>query len=130
MRRALVSLLCAALTLGLAAAVLALYREGMAARALDPLAPIFTPALVAARLRPLLPLALTLAVLSLFPTERVERTARVGRVEHRAFPQAGALRCVLLLAALALLAAGAVNGGARDVLGKAVKICTECIGLG
>jgi hypothetical protein len=37
---------------------------------------------------------------------------------------------VLLIAAIALIAAGVFNGSARDVFGKAVKICTECIGLG
>ena len=47
-----------------------------------------------------------------------------------------ALRGILYLAAAALVAAGALvilgilNGGLRDVLAKAVKICTECIGLG
>ncbi len=32
--------------------------------------------------------------------------------------------------AIALIVLGALNGGMADVLGKAVKICTECIGLG
>ena len=42
----------------------------------------------------------------------------------------GALQAVLIIAAIVLIAAGAMNGGARDVLYKAAKICTECIGLG
>ena len=33
-------------------------------------------------------------------------------------------------AALSLIAAGVLNGGLRDVLIKAINICTECIGLG
>ena len=36
---------------------------------------------------------------------------------------------VTVLAAM-LLAAGMLNGGMRDVLMKAINICTECIGLG
>ena len=36
----------------------------------------------------------------------------------------------LLVLAVALIAAGVFNGSARDVFGKAVKICTECVGLG
>ena len=36
--------------------------------------------------------------------------------------------CYLLAAAL--IALGVLNGGLRDVLVKAVRICTECIGLG
>ena len=40
-----------------------------------------------------------------------------------------AYACVYALAA-ALIALGVHNGGLRDVLIKAIKICTECIGLG
>ncbi|MBE6763411.1 MAG: thioredoxin [Ruminococcaceae bacterium] len=37
---------------------------------------------------------------------------------------------ILLGIAVAALIVGAVSGGAVPVLAKAVKICTECIGLG
>ena len=40
------------------------------------------------------------------------------------------LRLALLTLAVVLIALGVWNGGARDVLIKATKICTECIGLG
>ncbi len=40
------------------------------------------------------------------------------------------LRTAVLVCALVFLVLGALNGGANDVLGKAVMICTECIGLG
>ena len=40
------------------------------------------------------------------------------------------VRLVLLIAAAGLIAAGVLNGGLRDVLIKAINICTECIGLG
>lgn len=39
-------------------------------------------------------------------------------------------RILLYAAALLLIAAGILNGGMRDVLIKAINICTECIGLG
>ena len=39
-------------------------------------------------------------------------------------------RAVLYAAAVVLLVMGVMNGGMRDVLVKAVNICTECIGLG
>lgn len=42
----------------------------------------------------------------------------------------GTLRAALLLAALLFLLLGIANGGARDVLYKAARICTECVGLG
>ncbi|MBQ8082459.1 MAG: thioredoxin [Clostridia bacterium] len=41
-----------------------------------------------------------------------------------------ALRRALLIAALILTVAGALNGSLRDVLYKAVNVCTECVGLG
>lgn len=40
------------------------------------------------------------------------------------------LRGVLYIAAAALIVCGVANGGMRDVLVKAINICTECIGLG
>ena len=40
------------------------------------------------------------------------------------------LRGALLILALVLIAAGVQNGSAMDVFGKAIKICTECVGLG
>ena len=41
-----------------------------------------------------------------------------------------AIRCAVAVVAIVLIVAGAFNGSAKDVLAKAVKICTECIGLG
>lgn len=40
------------------------------------------------------------------------------------------VRGVLFALAVSFIIAGVVNGGMGDVLGKAIKICTECIGLG
>ena len=40
------------------------------------------------------------------------------------------LRATLVVLAAGLIILGVFNGGARDVFGKAVKICTECVGLG
>ncbi len=40
------------------------------------------------------------------------------------------IRIALLVAAIALIIAGILNGGMADVLTKATNICTECIGLG
>jgi hypothetical protein len=37
---------------------------------------------------------------------------------------------VLIVLAVAFILMGIANGGARDVLIKAVNICTECVGLG
>jgi hypothetical protein len=39
-------------------------------------------------------------------------------------------KCVILAVAVVFVLLGIFNGGVADVLAKAVKICTECIGLG
>lgn len=40
------------------------------------------------------------------------------------------VRGVVLLVALVFIVLGIINGGMEDVLQKAIRICTECIGLG
>lgn len=40
------------------------------------------------------------------------------------------VRLSLYAAAIAFIVLGVMNGGLRDVLVKAIMICTECIGLG
>lgn len=40
------------------------------------------------------------------------------------------IRCGVLTVAVVFIIAGIINGGAYDVLLKAIVICTECIGLG
>ena len=40
------------------------------------------------------------------------------------------LRAVLLLLAVAMIVAGILNGSMRDVWGKAIKLCMECVGIG
>ena len=40
------------------------------------------------------------------------------------------VRVIVLIVAVAFICMGIFNGGMKDVLGKAIKICTECIGLG
>ena len=40
------------------------------------------------------------------------------------------VRSLILLLAVVMIVAGILNGGMGDVLSKAIRICTECIGLG
>ena len=123
------------LALLLIAAVLGIYRDGTAARAEDPLAPVFSREIVAERLLPLAPLffaAVLLTALGLIldvKDESGSRAGKGGKVENRA-ADGKTLRALLLIAAIALILAGLLNGSARDVFAKAVKICTECVGLG
>ncbi|MBO5909804.1 MAG: thioredoxin [Clostridia bacterium] len=40
------------------------------------------------------------------------------------------VRIAFVGCAVGFIIAGVINGGMTDVLNKAIKICTECIGLG
>ena len=63
--------------------------------------------------------------------EKGLKPVKGSRIQSPASADGGkTLRIILLIAAVCLLAAGVFNGSARDVLGKAVNVCTECIGLG
>ncbi len=50
-------------------------------------------------------------------------------VQRKTFP-IGIVRIALYAAAVLFIVLGVMNGGLRDVLVKAINICTECIGLG
>lgn len=125
--------LCALAAL-LAASVISIYLDGAARRALDPTADIYTPQILAQRLSPLAPLGLIeLALLAagLIFGIRGEPVGKPARQAPVPSPKGGfAVRAILLAAAAALILAGVLNGSARDVLYKAITICTECVGLG
>ena len=70
--------------------------------------------------------------------EKVENTAKSGGVlskisalfaENEKELVLGA-RIALVICGVSFVIAGVLNGGMSDVLQKAIKICTECIGLG
>ena len=119
----------------LIASVIRIYRDGSVLRAEDPLAVIFSRQIAAQALTAIAPLlfaAVVMAAAGLFLGIRDEeglKPVKGGKVENRA-PEGKTLRTALLVAAIVLIVAGVFNGSARDVFGKAVKICTECIGLG
>lgn len=57
------------------------------------------------------------------PKEEKKPSAAEGRLIF-------AIRIAVFVTAALFLVLGVLNGGARDVLIKAINICTECIGLG
>ena len=64
---------------------------------------------------------------------RREEKETGGQAEPKPIPasgKSGLLQIALIAAAIVFIVMGIFNGGARDVLYKAAKICTECIGLG
>ena len=139
---AIQTVLCVLLCSLLCASAIGIYREGAAARTSgDPTTPIFTREKIAERLTPVLPLLLA-AILStlagrLLPLRASQSENSVQKPENgrdlvcaQITAPTAAIRAALLAAAVAFIAAGILNGGMRDVLFKAINICTECVGLG
>lgn len=62
--------------------------------------------------------------------KKVETNPTPHPVRYADMPPQGTIRIVLAAIALLFIILGVMNGGARDVLIKAINICTECIGLG
>ena len=127
--------LCILLAVLLIVSVIGIYLDGVTARAENPLAAIFSREIVAERFRPVAPLFFAVVGLSatgLFLDVKDEaslKSAKGGKVENKA-PAGKTVQIVLLIAAVLLIVAGVFNGSAKDVFAKAVKICTECVGLG
>lgn len=121
----------------LIAAVTGIYREGAAAKADNVLAWIFSREKVADSfryIRPLFYVTIGISAAGLIlgvKDEDALKPVKMGKVQNPvSLLQGKILRAVLLIVAVCLIAAGVLNGSAKDVLGKAVNICTECIGLG
>ena len=129
------SLLCFFLAVMLIAAVMGIYRDGTALKAQDPLVSIFSREIVAQRARFIVPLLFAIfgsSVAGLILGAKDENglgPAQGGKVENKVF-EGRTIRRVMLAAAVVLIIAGVFNGSALDVFGKAVNICTECVGLG
>lgn len=132
----------------LIAAVVGICRGGLAEKAANPLVWIFTREKAQAVLSRLLPLMVLAAGTTLAgrilklrdddaenPAKDAAMFQGFSSLQKRApRPKPGrgvrALRIAALCVALGLIVLGVFNGSVRDVLGKAVKICTECVGLG
>ena len=127
---------CALLAAALAASAISIYLEGAARKEAHPLEPIYTPEIVTEKIAPLTPLffvsiGLTAAGLVLGIKEEKKGPGLLSAPKPvKRVPYTAAVQTVLVIAALAMIVAGALNGSAWDVLVKAINICTECIGLG
>jgi len=58
-----------------------------------------------------------------------KEAGKQAEAEKRGFP-VNAVRWVIFVIAVIFIILGAVNGDPRSVMTKAIRICTECIGLG
>lgn len=101
----------------------------------------YTRDIVAERLRPfLLPgilygaLAVITGIVSIstekLPADKRQRMVKPDKQAEMSPVRLKAVRRAVFLLAAALIITGILNGGMRDVLIKAINICTECIGLG
>ena len=135
------AVLYTALAVMTASAVIRIWCEGAGRRAAgDSLAWIFTRKTLAEALAPVLPVLIAAAVSTVAGLLLNIRGETVPRPDPGLRPQGGRIRLrertaavvrmVLLAAALAMILAGVLNGGMRDVLIKAINLCTECVGLG
>ena len=131
-------MLCIALAVLLAAGAAGIYREGSARVAENPQESIYTAESAAGRLAPAVPLFIAAAALAVLgialgvKDPKAGKPAKIsGPVTPKAEPKhAGVIRAAVVVAAAVFILAGVLNGSARDVLVKAIHICTECVGLG
>ena len=99
------------------------------------IAPDFSREAVSAALKPIILLALPAVLLCLaapllgIAGGKTILPAQPGPMPKEKAPGKAA-RLILFALTAVFLALGVLNGGMRDVLAKAINICTECIGLG
>lgn len=116
--------------------VVGIYQEGMARRAENPMASIYTPEIVAEKLSPLSPLffiAVGLVIGGLLAGAKEKSAGKpVGAKPKtdRRQTRPGVVQASVIAAAIVFILLGIFNGSALDVLTKAINICSECIGLG
>ena len=119
-----------------AVCALIIYSRGLAAKAADPTAWIYSREIVGKYMLPFILLAIATGIVALvgilagIRDEMKKNPADDEASGKRKNTILTITRCVVLAAAIALIIIGIVNGSARDTLYKAITICTECVGLG
>ena len=131
-------MLCIALAVLLAAGAVGIYLEGTARVAENPQESIYTAERATEKLAPAVPLLIAAAALAVLGIALGAKDPKAGKPAGKAacappaaeLKNAGVIRAAVVVAAAAFILAGVLNGSARDVLIKAIHICTECVGLG
>lgn len=135
------TVLCIVTAIVLSVSALVIYVNGAALKASDPLSPIYTREKVIRALIPaviLIGIGLILMIVSFAKGIRDENAMRPAKsvkisrklTSKKTDKAVNIFRVVILLLAVIFIILGVNNGSANDVFGKAVNICTECIGLG
>ena len=135
------SILCVLTAAYLIISDLSIYLKGAAVRAENPMADIYTVDIIASKAVFVLPLFLLIAVIAIVNTvlgirdENQDKAATdidIGKnmADKRTKESVSKVRLAVLVLAIVFIIVGIFNGSMSDVLIKASKICTECIGLG
>ena len=102
------------------------------------LSPVISREKIAAMLRVSTPLLIGFLIAALLgcllntlqPASKTALRSTGPMIPKSGVPAQRVIRIILFAAAILLIVLGIINGGMRDVLIKAIMICTECIGLG
>ena len=129
---------CVLIAAVLIAGAVAIYREGAARKAADPLESIYTAEDAEKNIVAALPLFFSAAAMLVIGAALGISAPEAGRFAGTGGPvkqgtelkHAGIIRAAVVVAAAGFIIAGILNGSAADVLIKAINICSECIGLG
>ena len=129
---------CILFAVFLAAAAVFIYEEGAVRKSEDPMESIYTPENVTEKLGMAVPFVLAAAgflaaglVLGVKDVKAEKPKGPGKAVRPKAEGKSGRiLQAVIIIAAIVFIFMGVLNGSARDVLIKAITICSECIGLG
>ena len=138
---AIQSILCVVTAVYLIVSDLSIYLKGLAARAENPMADIYTVDAIAYKAVFVLPLFALIALVAIINTvlgirdesqDKAVTGIDIGKnmADERTKESVTKVRLAVLILAIVFIFVGIFNGSMSDVLIKASKICTECIGLG
>lgn len=135
------SILCVFTTALLIGFDLSIYLKGLRARAENPMADIYTVDAIASKAVFIIPLFALIALVAIacsilgIKDENQNKAVTgidIGKnmADERTKGSVSKVRLAVLILAIVFIIVGIFNGSMGDVLIKASKICTECIGLG
>ncbi|MBR5345017.1 MAG: hypothetical protein IK127_04255 [Clostridia bacterium] len=131
------SAVCILLAAALISAAIVIFLDGTARKAANPKESIYTAEIVAKKLSQVAPLMVAAVVILIVglifgvKDENAEKPVKARLKPRKGESELqGVIQAAVVVAAAVLILAGILNGSARDMLIKAITICTECIGLG
>ena len=135
------SILCVVTAAYLIISDLSIYISGLAARAENPMADIYTVDIIASKAGFVLPLFVLIALVAIISSvlgirdesqDKAVTGIDIGKnmADKGTKESVNKVRLAVLVLAIVFIVVGIFNGSMSDVLIKASKICTECIGLG